>query len=67
MGLLPSINFRVYYLISLLVSLQCKSGQVLQLLRDLRINHPKSAMLLFDNQATLHIVANPISMSGQNT
>ena len=33
---------------------------VLQLLRDLRVDHPSSAQLFCDNQAALHIAANPI-------
>ncbi|KAL0001236.1 hypothetical protein SO802_015017 [Lithocarpus litseifolius] len=33
---------------------------VLQLLKDLRVCHPKLAMVFCDNQAALHIVVNPI-------
>ena len=33
---------------------------MLQLLKDLKIEHPKLAMLFCDNQAALYIVANPI-------
>ena len=33
---------------------------VLQLLRDLRVDHPSSAQLFCDNQAALHIAANLI-------
>ena len=32
----------------------CEVVWVLQLIKDLRIYHPKSAMLLCDNQTTLH-------------
>ena len=33
---------------------------VLQLLKDLKIDHARLAMLFCDNQATLHIATNPI-------
>ena len=33
---------------------------VLQLLRDLKVDHPCSAQLFCDNQAALHIAANPV-------
>ena len=33
---------------------------MLQILNDLRVNHTRPAMLFCDNQAALHIAANPI-------
>ena len=33
---------------------------VLQLLKDLRVYHPKPAMVFCDNQVVLHIATNPI-------
>ena len=38
----------------------CEVVWILQLLRDLRVDHPKSAMLICDNQAALHRAANPV-------
>ena len=35
-------------------------AKILLLLRDLRIDHPKRAMLLCDNQVALHIAANSV-------
>ena len=32
---------------------------VLQLLKDLRVYHPKPALVFCDNQVALHIAANP--------
>lgn len=38
----------------------CEVVWILQLLRDLRVDHPKSAMSICDNQTALHIAANPV-------
>ena len=42
-----------------MTSVACEITWVPQLLKDLKIEHPKSAMLFCDNQATLYIVTNP--------
>ena len=49
-----------------MASLTCEITWVLQLLKDLKIEHPKLAMLFCDNEAALYIVANPIFMRGLN-
>ena len=43
-----------------MASVGCEITWVLQLLKDLKIKHPKSAMLFCDNQATLYIAVNPV-------
>ena len=43
-----------------MASVACEVTWVLQILKDLRVNHTKPAMLFCDNQAALHIVANPV-------
>ena len=43
-----------------MVSVACEITRVLQLLKDLKVEHPKPAMLFCDNQATLYIAANPV-------
>ena len=42
-----------------MTSMACEITWLRQLLKDLKIEHPKSAMLFCDNQATLYIVTNP--------
>ena len=41
-----------------MVSVACEITWVLQLLKDLRIEHSRLAMLFCDNQAALYIAAN---------
>jgi len=43
-----------------MASVACEITLVLQLLKDLKIEHPKPAMLFYDNQAALYIAANPV-------
>ena len=38
----------------------CEITWILQLLTDLKVDHSRSAMLFCDNQAALHIAANPV-------
>ena len=43
-----------------MTSVACEITWVLQLLKDLKINHSRLVMLFCDNQAALHIAANPV-------
>ena len=43
-----------------MASVACEITWVFQLLKDLKIEHPKPAMLFFHNQAALYIAANPV-------
>ena len=43
-----------------MVNVACEITWVLQLLKDLKIKHPKPAMLFCDNQTPLYIAANPV-------
>ena len=43
-----------------MTSVACEITWVLQLLRDLKAEHPKPAMLFCDNQAALYIATSPI-------
>ena len=43
-----------------MASVACDITRVLQLLKDLKIEHPKPAMLFCDNQAALYIATNPV-------
>ena len=43
-----------------MASVACEITWVLQFLKDLKIEHPKLAMLLCDNQASLYIATNPV-------
>ena len=43
-----------------MASIACEITWVLQLLKDLKIEHPKPALLFCDNQAALYIAANPV-------
>ena len=43
-----------------MASVACEVTRVLQILKDLTVNHTKPVMLFCDNQATLHIAANPV-------
>ena len=43
-----------------MASVACEITWVLQLLKDLEVEHPKLAMLFCDNQAALYIIASPV-------
>ena len=43
-----------------MTSVACEITWVLQLLRDLKAEHPKPSMLFCDNQAALYIATSPI-------
>ena len=38
----------------------CELVWLLQLLKDLNVNHSKPALLYCDNQAAIHIATNPV-------
>ena len=43
-----------------MVNVACEITWVLQLLKDLKIEHPKPAMLFCDNQTSLYIASSPV-------
>ena len=43
-----------------MATVACEITWVLQLLKDLKVHHPRAAMVFCDNQAALHIAANPV-------
>ena len=43
-----------------MASVACDITRVLQLLKDLKIEHPKPTMLFYDNQVALYIATNPV-------
>ena len=43
-----------------MASTTCEVTWILFLLRDLQVKHEKSVLLYYDNQAALHIAANPV-------
>ena len=43
-----------------LAQASCEAQWLLFLLKDLHIEHPKPVVLYYDNQAALHIAANPV-------
>ena len=43
-----------------MANVTCELTWLLSLLKELRVSHPKPAMLYCDNQAALHIAANPV-------
>ena len=43
-----------------MATVACEITWVLQLLMDLKVHHPRAAMVFCDNQVALHIAANPV-------
>ena len=43
-----------------MATVACEITWVLQLIKDLKIDHPKTTMPFCDNQAALQIAANPV-------
>ena len=43
-----------------MASVACEITWVLQLLKDLKVEHSKPTMLFCDNQVALYITANPV-------
>ncbi|XP_050281065.1 uncharacterized protein LOC126721967 [Quercus robur] len=43
-----------------MATVACEITWVLQLLKDLKVHHPRAAMVFYDNQAALHIAVNPV-------
>lgn len=43
-----------------MTTVACEITWVLQLIKDLKIDHPKTTILFCDNQAALHIATNPV-------
>ena len=50
-----------------MATVACEITWVLQLIKDLKIDHPKTTMLFRDNQAALHIAANPVFHKERST
>jgi hypothetical protein len=44
-----------------MATVTCEITWLLALLQDVQISHPQATLVLYDNQAALHIAANPVS------